>query len=120
MVENIHWFSCINSELHHTFLVYAKIPERNLSRSEQRKSVDARGTCYLSLQHTGVQAASGAGLFSSAHGYVFYQHTLELLIGISWQRLLRPAKKAMMFESSQNTAQGERILVAHSNAYQQK
>lgn len=78
VVENIHWLSYISSELHHTFLVCAKII-RNLSHSEQRKCVDARDACYLSLQHTGVQAASGAGLFSSCHGYVFYQHTVEQL-----------------------------------------
>lgn len=78
VVGSIHWFSYISPELHHTFLVYAKIV-RNISHSEQRKCVDARDVCYLSLQHTGVQAASGAGLFSPSHGYVFYQHTAEQL-----------------------------------------
>lgn len=49
VVGSIHWFSYISPELHHTFLVYAKIV-RNLSHSEQRKCVDARDACPCSIQ----------------------------------------------------------------------
>lgn len=53
VVQSIYWFSCIYAELYHTFLVCAKKSKKviNLTRSEQRASVDMRAACYLFLHH---------------------------------------------------------------------